>query len=395
MPTPTVVDLSHHNTVTDFKRLKLSGVQGVIHKATEGASFVDKVYGRRRNEAVQAGLLWGAYHFFKPGNVQAQVDHFLNVALSDNLVISGQDILLCLDHEDKACTINDVVTFLQLIEKRTGRKAVLYSGHVLKEQLGSSVHTYLASHRLWLAQYGPTPVSPPAFAKGPWLWQYTDKGEVPGVVAPTDLNHSFALDLAGEWSGRVPPQGAQVPSPPVGSQPPVAKPKIVNVEAFGGLMGDTFSAGLKTIVFNAKTMYPKNVDQQFSEYHPYTQAQYVLPKMARWKDPINVVAHSFGLGEVLRVARETPNLQIKYLLGVDHSQYHAGPDYVPDNILSVDNFWQTTWWPFAIKGTPLFRADGSEYNIRNHRLYVPHAAMEDQKIVHDTFDRNLRKEIGL
>jgi Glycosyl hydrolases family 25 len=45
---PMVVDLSHHNDVADFGAVKAAGIAGVIHKATEGVSFTDKLYGGRR-----------------------------------------------------------------------------------------------------------------------------------------------------------------------------------------------------------------------------------------------------------------------------------------------------------------------------------------------------------
>jgi len=63
---PFVVDLSHHNDVTDFSKVKAAGIVGVIHKSTEGTGFADKMYAVRRGHAIDAGLLWGAYHFLRP-----------------------------------------------------------------------------------------------------------------------------------------------------------------------------------------------------------------------------------------------------------------------------------------------------------------------------------------
>ena len=113
--------------------------------------------------------MFGAYHFFRPGNVERQVEHFLNNAMP------GPDTLLVLDHEDEGCSIADVKKFLQLVEDATGQRPALYSGYVIKEQLGSKIDSYLAETRLWLAQYGPEPEAPPCWNhSGVWLWQYTD-----------------------------------------------------------------------------------------------------------------------------------------------------------------------------------------------------------------------------
>src|SRR5436853_5242117 len=80
-----VVDLSHHNTVTSFDDARASGIMAVIHKASQGTDFADATYDQHRAQAQAAGLLWGAYHFARAGDIEAQVDHFLNVAnLGDN-----------------------------------------------------------------------------------------------------------------------------------------------------------------------------------------------------------------------------------------------------------------------------------------------------------------------
>jgi lysozyme len=89
---PLVVDLSHHNDVADFGAVKAAGIAGIIHKATEGFSFTDKLYPDRRSRALGVGLLWGAYHFLRLGSIAAQADFFLKVAAPDNTT------LLALDH---------------------------------------------------------------------------------------------------------------------------------------------------------------------------------------------------------------------------------------------------------------------------------------------------------
>src|SRR5690349_13482754 len=92
---PLVVDLSHHNDGADFGKVKAAGYAGIIHKATEAIGFVDNMYAIRRAHAMDAGLLWGAYHFLRPVSIPAQVDFFLKIATPDNTT------LLALDHEDE------------------------------------------------------------------------------------------------------------------------------------------------------------------------------------------------------------------------------------------------------------------------------------------------------
>jgi GH25 family lysozyme M1 (1,4-beta-N-acetylmuramidase) len=98
---PLVVDLSHHNDVADFGKVKAAGYAGIIHKATEATGFVDKMYALRRGQAMNAGLLWGTYHFLRLVSIPAQVDFFLKIAAPDNTT------LLALDHEDERVTLVD------------------------------------------------------------------------------------------------------------------------------------------------------------------------------------------------------------------------------------------------------------------------------------------------
>jgi lysozyme len=200
---PKVIDLYRLNRVASFEAAHAAGIRGVIHKATEGRTMTDRLYAQRREMALDAGLLWGAYHFLRPGDLAGQAHRFLDVAQPT------QATLLAADHEDPRVRVQDLAAFLHEIESEAGRKAVLYSGFLIKEQ-AAALREFpdIARHRLWLAQYGAVPKCPPAWAT-PWLWQFTGDGEGPqphsiaGIEAHADLS-SFAgsdEDLAAQWSG--------------------------------------------------------------------------------------------------------------------------------------------------------------------------------------------------
>jgi GH25 family lysozyme M1 (1,4-beta-N-acetylmuramidase) len=202
---PMVVDIYHGDDVSDFCAARAFGIRGIIHKATEGLTITDTFYAERRRAALAAGLLWGAYHFFRPGDVERQVEHFLAMAAPDDKT------LVCLDHEDARVPLIDAIRFLQAIERRLHRKAVLYSGFLIKEQLTGRADAFLAGHRLWLCHYGATPRWPRAWPRY-WLWQYTGDGDgpaphhVPGITVPEgrgiDINHYDGTpdQLAAEWA---------------------------------------------------------------------------------------------------------------------------------------------------------------------------------------------------
>src|SRR5262249_26009369 len=141
---------------------KAAGVVGVIHKATTGATGRDDAYANRRRAAVEAGLLWGAYHWGTAAEVTLQVDNFLSWAAADQKTWGGADkgVLVALDFERSVgnqMTLDGARSFCQQIEARLARKAVLYGGDLLKSSLGLSNDAFFGGHRLWLAQYGKTP----------------------------------------------------------------------------------------------------------------------------------------------------------------------------------------------------------------------------------------------
>src|SRR5215471_8589946 len=76
----SVVDLSHHNGRQDLSKAKASGIVGVMHKATQGISFRDPMFVENRKKALDAGLLFGAYHFGTGAGGVEQAAFFLDVA---------------------------------------------------------------------------------------------------------------------------------------------------------------------------------------------------------------------------------------------------------------------------------------------------------------------------
>lgn len=184
MPVVHAIDLSHWNVVTSFREIVESGVVGIIHKCTEGTSYLDPTYEARMGGALDAGLRWGAYHFLKHGRVEDQMRWFIqNCGL-----VSGSRIAI--DHEDPACTLDDLMEAIAVLQDLDDTMQIaVYSGHLIKEQVGDIVYPDLAETSLWLAHYT---TGTPTWPKGTWpvwsLWQFTDTGKCPGVEGNCDLN---------------------------------------------------------------------------------------------------------------------------------------------------------------------------------------------------------------
>jgi GH25 family lysozyme M1 (1,4-beta-N-acetylmuramidase) len=205
---PLVVDIYHGDGVKSFDEAYAAGLRGVIHKSSTGASGVDDAYAARRALAVRAGLLWGAFHWGTAAPASDQADHFLKCADPD------KDTLVALDFEKDVgnqMTLDGAREFLNIINTKLGRKAVLYSGDTVKSALGKKADAFFGSHRLWLAQYSSIPVVQRSW-KNYWLWQYTDgqagpgRKSVPGIPGnrsnflDCDYFDETADDLKTQWA---------------------------------------------------------------------------------------------------------------------------------------------------------------------------------------------------
>jgi len=178
-----VIDLSHFNTVTSFAEIKSDGIVGIIHKATEATNWTDSTYAARKQQALAAGLWWGAYHFGTNADGAAQAEYFLSK------VNPGPTDLLALDFEENTqsqMTIAQAEQFVTEVFNQTGRYPGFYSDALAGKLLANNNSEILANCWFWRAQYGTSePIVPPTWST--WtMWQYTSAGPVSGISAPCD-----------------------------------------------------------------------------------------------------------------------------------------------------------------------------------------------------------------
>jgi len=117
--TNAIIDLSHHNGNVDLQKAKAAGIAGVIQKATQGTSFIDPTFATNRQKAVDAGLLFGAYHFGVGADGVEQAAFFLNT------VQPNPDDMLILDFEANpqgpSMTLEEARAFVTYIYSITSR----------------------------------------------------------------------------------------------------------------------------------------------------------------------------------------------------------------------------------------------------------------------------------
>jgi lysozyme len=185
-----------------------------IMKATEGTSFVDEARAPNHIAVIKAGIACCTYHWLSPGNATEQMQFYL--ATVDP--VGGER--MAIDYEEEGCTIDAAVQ--ALLDDPRGLQITVYSGHLLKEQLGSSRDDFLAHNTdLWLAQYTSGDPSWPSGTYDQWtLWQYSETGEVNGIDdTNVDLNRfNGSNDELVTW---ISPASFVAPTPEAESGEPV------------------------------------------------------------------------------------------------------------------------------------------------------------------------------
>jgi lysozyme len=197
---PKVVDISHYDDVefvegrwVGFEKLKAAGYIGVINKATQGRGMIDISYSRRRLGAINAGLVWGAYHFLDATDPIEQAAHFLDFASPDD------NTLLALDHETRGVPLGSARIFLETVHRSVGRWPWLYSGFLIKDQIGNEIDPFWRQIQLWLSHYSSKPTWPPCWEK-PTLWQFTGDGIGPGPHEAPGIFIQGGCDI-NSWDG--------------------------------------------------------------------------------------------------------------------------------------------------------------------------------------------------
>ena len=180
---PIVIDAYHNNSIDWDELKKDKRIVGIIHKATEGETFIDRKYQTRRIIAKNLGYKWGSYHLLRKGNIIEQAKFYLSKINKDN-----DDEIMALDVEcsvSSKCVVpkykvsaKEIKTFLEHIKKETGRYPLFYANQsVVKDlSMNNKDDKLLKQIPLWYARFKSNVTDFPA---GIWksytFWQFSSE----------------------------------------------------------------------------------------------------------------------------------------------------------------------------------------------------------------------------
>lgn len=184
------IDISHHQGSIDWKDLFIdkdldSVISFIYCKATEGIDHIDSEWENNRSALLGLGKPHGAYHFFSvKTDALKQARHFLDHWKKEML-----DLPPVLDVETEAesdrILIKSMKIWLQEVEKKTGSRPIIYTSlHFYETKFKNEFKDYF----FWIAAYSRKPEC--LEDKRILHWQYSDKGELPGIEEKVDFNVS-------------------------------------------------------------------------------------------------------------------------------------------------------------------------------------------------------------
>ncbi len=189
-----MIDLSNNNgTGHNYGRAYQSGHRRVYFKATEGTTFIDKVFHREGAAANRAGFRVGAYHFAH--GVASPAEEFGLFLSSLHGLAFKLRLRPALDleigHAGKALG-RWAQDWIRLCRRELGCDPIVYSyGSFLQ-----ACHFTAPVPGLWLASYGRNDGKEhPYVVPRPWAQvaahQFTSNAAVPGIRGRCDVSHVY------------------------------------------------------------------------------------------------------------------------------------------------------------------------------------------------------------
>ncbi|PWS29892.1 glycoside hydrolase family 25 protein [Pedobacter paludis] len=183
------IDVSYYQGKINWQKVKEMkeddvGIRFAFIKATEGILQVDPYFQRNWREAPKAGIVCGAYHFFRPkrdGKTQAKF--FLQVVNIEKGDLPPVVDIETLDGVSPLRMRLELSDFLTYVEMKTKVRPIIYTGLKFYED---NLEGKLDDYPLWIAHYYQPKLR---LDKSRWkFWQHSDKAKINGIGHVVDFN---------------------------------------------------------------------------------------------------------------------------------------------------------------------------------------------------------------
>jgi len=185
------VDVSHHNPILKWDVVLDQNITFAYLKATEGTTHEDRNYPFNYELARKANIKVGSYHFYTfalSGKEQAQ--HFLKIAqFKQGDMIPAIDVEhspanpYSKDKEYIAMVIKELKVLENELFEHFGVHPLIYTN---KDCYKLYVKNDFPNNPIWMCDLHNEPSDD---VKNWRIWQFSHKGEIPGIEGDIDLNY--------------------------------------------------------------------------------------------------------------------------------------------------------------------------------------------------------------
>ena len=187
-PVTPGIDVSYHQGAIEWRRVREAGVRFAFVRVSDGSTFADPMFARHWADARRARVLRGAYQYFRPDeSALAQADLMIAALRRDAGELPPVIDVETTGGRSPAQIERAVAAWIARVREQLGVEPILYTG---PDFWTTQVRNADLTPRppLWLAHYTAGCPTVPAPWKAWTFWQYTDRGEVPGITGPVDLD---------------------------------------------------------------------------------------------------------------------------------------------------------------------------------------------------------------
>lgn len=180
------LDVSHFQGSVDWPEVLATGYRFAFAKATEGTDYVDPMFATNWQGMKAAGVVRGAYHFFRAeDDAAAQAELFIaTVTLEAGDLPPALDIEIA-DGVSTEGIDQEITIWLEKVAAAYGVTPIIYSDHTF---INANLATGFSDYPLWLAEYEEAQADAPDGWNSWTFWQSSQSGKVAGVEGAVDLD---------------------------------------------------------------------------------------------------------------------------------------------------------------------------------------------------------------
>ena len=187
------IDVSHHQGLIDWNKVKSSGIQFAIIRTSHGTRVADREFENNVKNAKKAGIPFGVYIYSEansPEKAVLEAEYVINVLKKNG--IEELEYPIAFDIEDsvhaklsKSKNGEIIKAFCDRIQSENKYTTMVYSGlNFMKNYIG---YNNIKEYDIWLARYN----SFLGYENPVRFWQYTSQGSVSGIKGNVDMNYEF------------------------------------------------------------------------------------------------------------------------------------------------------------------------------------------------------------